>query len=373
MGLPDTAHFLNRKLSLLLGYPVLNPKASKLIVMNISAKRPFVFPVVFTAFVLLVTPLNSVYAAVAPAGEDIETSTLLSNPYFLLLSLLVVILIICIVTLSSVIKNIAGAWKTGSGVDIKTVLSLIGLVFLWTNQAQGQTPGQLDPVTTYGGMSSQVFFAMLSILVFLCVVFAVQLSVIHVLIRKTPTESMAQRPRPSLSLRVFRFGLGFALLFLICAYASFERIQLHTQIERKYQEQLKESRAASQAMSFVFTVQTVKYLQDTASLREGKELFLTNCASCHMPDGGGLVGPNLTDDYWLHGGSIGDIFGTILNGYPSKGMKTWKEDFTTGQIAKLASYIKSLHGTTPVVAKAPEGILDSSAPRPAIQSKGKTK
>ena len=60
-----------------------------------------------------------------------------------------------------------------------------------------------------------------------------------------------------------------------------------------------------------------------------------------------LVGPNLTDDYWLHGGSINDVFKTIKYGWPEKGMKSWKDDYSPFQIAQIASYIKSLHGTNP--------------------------
>jgi len=95
-----------------------------------------------------------------------------------------------------------------------------------------------------------------------------------------------------------------------------------------------------------------------ADIQAGKGLFGTNCVACHAADGGGnAVGPNLTDQYWLHKGGIKDIFTTIKYGWPSKGMKSWKDDFSPKQIAQLASYIKSLQGTTPVAPKEKQGEL----------------
>lgn len=100
---------------------------------------------------------------------------------------------------------------------------------------------------------------------------------------------------------------------------------------------------------------SVKYLADVADLEAGKAAFVQMCAACHMPDGGGQVGPNLTDEYWLHGGSIKDIFKTIKYGVPDKGMKSWKDDYTPKQIAQLSSYVKSLQGSTPAEPKEPQG------------------
>lgn len=102
---------------------------------------------------------------------------------------------------------------------------------------------------------------------------------------------------------------------------------------------------------------TVTLLTDPESLAAGKDIFTKNCTPCHLADGGGLVGPNLTDDYWLHGGGIKDVFKTIKYGYQEKGMKSWKDDFSPKQIQQVASYVKSLHGTKPANPKAPQGDL----------------
>ena len=92
-------------------------------------------------------------------------------------------------------------------------------------------------------------------------------------------------------------------------------------------------------------------------IQAGKALFESNCVACHLKDGGGTVGPNLTDDYWIHKGSLNDIYNTIKVGYADKGMQSWSGTFTPKQISYLASYIKTLKGTKPAVPKAPQGEL----------------
>lgn len=101
----------------------------------------------------------------------------------------------------------------------------------------------------------------------------------------------------------------------------------------------------------------VTQLKDGIAVASGKELFVKNCAACHLADGGGSVGPNLTDDYWLHGGGIKDVFKSIKYGWQDKGMKSWKDDLSPIQMQQLASFIKSLKGTKPATPKAPQGDL----------------
>jgi cytochrome c oxidase cbb3-type subunit III len=102
---------------------------------------------------------------------------------------------------------------------------------------------------------------------------------------------------------------------------------------------------------------SVALVTDAAGLAEGKKLFGANCSPCHGANAQGVVGPNLTDDYWLHGGGVKNVFKTIKYGVQEKGMKSWKDDFSPVQIAELASFIKSLHGTKPAGAKDPQGEL----------------
>jgi cytochrome c oxidase cbb3-type subunit 3 len=100
---------------------------------------------------------------------------------------------------------------------------------------------------------------------------------------------------------------------------------------------------------------TVKLTTDPATLAEGAVVFRTNCLACHGALGQGVVGPNLTDDYWIHGGKINDVFKTIKYGVPAKAMPTWQTLLSPKQIAAVANYVKSLHGTNPPGGKAPEG------------------
>lgn len=94
----------------------------------------------------------------------------------------------------------------------------------------------------------------------------------------------------------------------------------------------------------------------------GQALFATNCVACHGDKGqGASVGPNLSDNYWLHKGSIQDIFKSIKYGWQEKGMKSWKDDFSPNQIAQLTSYIYSLKGSNPAGAKEPQGELFSES------------
>jgi cytochrome c oxidase cbb3-type subunit 3 len=96
-------------------------------------------------------------------------------------------------------------------------------------------------------------------------------------------------------------------------------------------------------------------IADAPGITEGQIIFASNCAPCHGAKGEGVVGPNLTDDYWLHGGSLPDVFKSVKYGWPAKGMKSWQTDLSPIQIKNVVSYIKMLHGTTPPNAKAPQG------------------
>lgn len=101
----------------------------------------------------------------------------------------------------------------------------------------------------------------------------------------------------------------------------------------------------------------VQYLTADANLASGRKIFEQNCATCHAQDGGGLVGPNLTDNYFIHGGSIQDIFKVIKYGVLEKGMLAWKDMLSPAQMQDVASYVKSLVGTTPANPKEPQGEL----------------
>ncbi len=116
--------------------------------------------------------------------------------------------------------------------------------------------------------------------------------------------------------------------------------------------------AASEGGSDAAPPAAVAVLTDDASLEAGKKIWDTQCFSCHLNDGGGLIGPNMTDNYWIHGGDMASIVSLIKVGVPAKGMVPWEGILTPDQVVQVASFIKvKLVGTTPAVAKAPQGDL----------------
>jgi cytochrome c oxidase cbb3-type subunit 3 len=99
-------------------------------------------------------------------------------------------------------------------------------------------------------------------------------------------------------------------------------------------------------------------LQDPDALAEGGEIFGDQCALCHGYSGEGMIGPNLIDNYWLHGkGKISDIVVSISSGIPDKGMAAWADRIPEQQILHIAAYIKSIQGTVTENAKEPDGEL----------------
>ncbi|MHC2992423.1 cytochrome c class i [Pontibacter sp. HJ8] len=96
-------------------------------------------------------------------------------------------------------------------------------------------------------------------------------------------------------------------------------------------------------------------LTEAAALEAGEAIYLQNCAACHGQAGEGTVGPNLTDEYWLHGGDVNEIFKTVKFGVPSKGMVPWQGKLTKDQILEVSSYILSLQGSNPANGKEAQG------------------
>jgi cytochrome c oxidase cbb3-type subunit III len=106
--------------------------------------------------------------------------------------------------------------------------------------------------------------------------------------------------------------------------------------------------------------ESVTLLADAASLSEGKAIYTANCVACHRPDGGGSIGPNLTDEYWILGDGIKNVFNTLVEGgRAGKGMISWKDQLKPTEMQKVASYVLSLQGSNPKEPKPtePEAVL----------------
>lgn len=115
---------------------------------------------------------------------------------------------------------------------------------------------------------------------------------------------------------------------------------------------------------FEDSLPTLAPSKDASILDQGHAIFLRNCAPCHRADGGGQVGPNLCDDYWIHGSNFVDNLRVIVNGVPAKGMVTWRGILKPADIHAVASYIYTLRGTHPPNPKPPENLAQPAAPNP---------
>lgn len=95
--------------------------------------------------------------------------------------------------------------------------------------------------------------------------------------------------------------------------------------------------------------------KDKSTLDQGKQVFTTTCVACHRADGGGVVGPNLTDDFWLHGGAPDKVYKSINAGIPDKGMPAWGPQLGADRTRAVTAYVISLRGTNVANGKAPQG------------------
>lgn len=104
---------------------------------------------------------------------------------------------------------------------------------------------------------------------------------------------------------------------------------------------------------------TVAISAEAPVISAGKAVYDANCVACHGDKGQGTVGPNLADEFWLHGGKINNVFKTIKYGVPEKGMISWEKTLSPKQISEVANYIMTLKGTNPANAKAAQGEKES--------------
>jgi cytochrome c oxidase cbb3-type subunit 3 len=147
------------------------------------------------------------------------------------------------------------------------------------------------------------------------------------------------------------FGVVYVLNYSVLGIGK-------TQIEEYEQELYLASLEAEarQAMALSTIDETnVQFDASGPSITAGKAIYDNNCVACHAIDGGGGVGPNLTDEYWIHGGSIEDIFRVVKYGVIEKGMIPWEDQLSPEEMQQVSSYILTLVGTTPANPKAPQG------------------
>jgi cytochrome c oxidase cbb3-type subunit 3 len=156
---------------------------------------------------------------------------------------------------------------------------------------------------------------------------------------------------------LFYATIVWSVVYLV-AYHVTDSLPLSIQ---EYENQLVEADVEKQKFlasqpAAVIDENALVYSADAAILEKGKSVFTTNCISCHKADGGGnAIGPNLTDAYWLHGGSVKEIFHTVKNGFVEKGMPAWGKSMSPQDVRDVTFYVMSLQGTNPPDARAPQG------------------
>lgn len=168
------------------------------------------------------------------------------------------------------------------------------------------------------------------------------------------------------------WGFYISIVFSVVYILRFEVLHTAPSTIEEYEQDMAAAEIAKEeylkTAANLVDETSVVMLTDEALIKEGGALFAQSCAACHRADGGGLQGPNLTDEYWLHGGAIEDVFATIKYGVPAKGMISWKDIIGPQEIQKVASYILSLQGTNPPNPKDPEGEKMTPVPQETQES-----
>jgi len=154
---------------------------------------------------------------------------------------------------------------------------------------------------------------------------------------------------------LFYGTIAFALIYLV-RFHVLDNDNQKQEFEKEMAEAKIQVEEYKKTAPDLMDKEKVTLLTDASDLSAGKAIFETTCVACHKADGGGSIGPNLTDNQWINGGGIKNVFNTIMEGgRAGKGMISWKDQIKPSDIQKVASYVLSLQGTKPAGGKAPEG------------------
>lgn len=153
---------------------------------------------------------------------------------------------------------------------------------------------------------------------------------------------------------LFYATILFAAVYSAYYFGGFGDMQL-AELDKEIATAEMEKKAYMEQVGASMDENSVTLLTEKAGIEQGKKIFQEKCTACHGAEGGGSVGPNLTDDYWLHGAGIQSLFKVIKYGVPEKGMISWEKQLSPADIQKVASYVVSLKGTKPANAKEPQG------------------
>ena len=153
----------------------------------------------------------------------------------------------------------------------------------------------------------------------------------------------------------FYASIVFAAIYLVRFHVLDDYTQKEEYLAEVAQAEIDIAKYKETAKDLI-TIETVTVMTEASDLEAGQQIYVNNCVACHKADGGGGIGPNLTDEHWILGGGVKDVYRTLIEGgRPGKGMVSWKNDFKPSELQQVASYVLSLQGTTPADPKDPEG------------------
>ncbi len=162
-------------------------------------------------------------------------------------------------------------------------------------------------------------------------------------------------PTPPWFMYLFYSTIVFAVAYLIIYHIGGNGQIMTTEYAQEISEANIVHEKYMKKFANMVNENNVTALKDVKSIENGKAIYLQNCVACHGDKGQGGVGPNMTDEYWLHGGSVKSIFHTITEGVPEKGMISWKKTLNPLQIQHVVSFLETLKGTKPANGKEPQG------------------
>ncbi len=322
-----------------------------------------------------------------------------SNPLFNTLLAIIIVLVLVILVLGQSLRNISeGDFLSNKLIEKKKqdnsgvgkITSLLLLLFMG-NELNAANSSVND--WTVGGMDMATFYFMLAIILIEVIVIVVLYYTFFnllgterkpdVVISKVKTKTILEKINASVDIEEekdilldhdydgikeldndlppwWKYGFYLTIVIGVIYMINFHVANTGDLQDTEYIKSI--AKAKLEVEEYMKTAAsnvdetTIKQLTG-AEVEEGKKLFVLNCSTCHGKEGQGSVGPNLADKYWIHGGSLVDIFKSVKYGWVDKGMKSWKEDLSPMQIAQISSYIRTFAGTTPAGAKAPQGDL----------------
>lgn len=150
------------------------------------------------------------------------------------------------------------------------------------------------------------------------------------------------------------FGFCYWFVYQTAGFANLPAAEYKDEMEKAAAAQ------AEKAKTMVVTPEVLATLaKDKGTLEQGKQVFVQTCAACHRADGGGLVGPNLTDEFWIHGGAPDKVWKSVSQGVPDKGMPAWASQLGPDRVRAVTAYVISLRDTNVPSGKPAQGDRDA--------------